>query len=218
MAARSWRRSEPVSGINLRLRRFGVIAVLVAAVALIGISTVRADDDDDSGADVKVAKLVNGRCEKPTDSLPVLISRAGARPGEDAGDVTICVTNSGDSTALLSLRVLELADVDPACTGAEATRDTTCGGGKHGELGSSLLQQVGLGACPSVPPATNPALDRRLPTLQSSSLVLVDRLGRRQVICVRLRLRYEPPDVDASIASQSDRTKWRYAFTLTARR
>jgi hypothetical protein len=206
-----------VSGTDPRRRKFGVIAVLAAAVSLTGISTVRADDDDND-ADVKVAKLTSGRCGKPADSLPVLISRTAAAPGEIVGDLTICVTNSGDGPALLSLRALELVDIDPACTGAEPTRDTTCGGRKRGELSPSLLQQVGLGVCPSVPPATNPALDRRLPTLQSSPLILVDRLERQQVVCVRLRLRYEPPDSNAGIASQSDRTTWRYAFTATARR
>jgi hypothetical protein len=206
-----------VSGTDPRRRKFGAIAVLAAAVSLTGISTVRADDDDND-ADVKVAKLTSGRCGKPADSLPVLISRAAAAPGEIVGDLTICVTNSGDGPALLSLRALELVDVDPACTGAEPTRDTTCGGGKRGELSPSLLQQVGLGACPSVPAATDPALDRRLPALQSSSLVLVDRLGRRQIVCVRLRLRHEPPHLDAGIAGQSDRTTWRYVFTVTARR
>jgi hypothetical protein len=206
-----------VSGMDPRLRRFGLIAALVTAVALTGISTVRADDDDD-GADVKVAKLANGRCGKLADALPVLISRTGVRPGEIVGDVTVCVANRGEEAGLLSLRALELVDVDRSCTGAEPSRDTTCGGSRSGELSPTLLQQIGLGACPSIPPATNPTLDSRLPALHASSLTLVDRLRRNQLACVRLRLRYEPPDVDASIASQSDRTTWRYAFNLTERR
>lgn len=199
--------------------RFGVIAVLAAAVSLGAVSAVGAheDDDDDDEVNVKVAMLTNSRCGKLANSLPVLISRTGAQPGETVGDVTVCVANAGEDAALLSLRVLELADIDPACTGAEPTRDPTCGGSTRGELSPSLLQQVGLGACPSVPPATNPALDRPLPTLQASPLVLVERLRHKQVVCVRLRLRYEPPDSDAAIASQSDRTTWRYAFTVTAR-
>lgn len=199
--------------MDARLQRFGVIAVLAAAVSLGAVSAVGADDDDDE-PDVKVAKLSNGKCGKLADSLPVLISRTAARPGEVVGDVTVCVANSGDDTARLSLRVLELVDVDPACTGAEPTRDTSCGGRKRGELSPSLLQQVGLGACPSVPSTTNPTLDRRLPVLEASSLILLERLRRNQLVCVRLRLRYEPPDLDASIASQSDRTTWRYVFTL----
>jgi hypothetical protein len=203
-----------VSRRDPRLGRFGVIAVLVTAVALTGISTVRADDDDDR-ADVKVAKLANGRCGKLADSLPVLVSRIGVRPGEVVGDVTVCVANSGEEAGQLSLRALELVDVDRSCTGAESTRDATCGGSRRGELSPTLLQQVGLGACPSVPPTTNPALDRRLSALHASSLALVDRLGRNQLACVRLRLRYEPADLDAGIASQSDRTTWRYAFSLS---
>jgi hypothetical protein len=199
------------------MRRVGIIAAMVAALSLGAVSTVGAHDDDDDDVEVRVAKVSNGKCGKLTDSLPVLISRTGIRPGEVAGDVTVCVENHGDETALLTLRVLELAEVDPACTGAEPTRDSSCGGGKRGELGSSLLQQVGLGTCPSVPSATNPALDRRLPNLQTSSLVLVDRLRRKQIVCVRLRLRYEPPSSDASIASQSDRVTWRYGFTLKER-
>lgn len=202
-----------------RVGRCGLIGVLVAAVALSGVAAVRAeDDDDDREADVKVAKLTNGRCGKLADSLPVLISRTGARPGEVVGDVTVCVANNGDSSAQLSLRALELVDLDRSCTGAESTRDTTCGGSRSGELSPSLLQQVGLGVCPSVPSATNPTLDRRLPGLQASSLVLIDRLARKQVACVRLRLKYEPPDEGAGIASQSDRATWRYVFSLSERR
>jgi hypothetical protein len=200
------------------IRRQTILA-LVALVALTAVAAVRADDDDDNNkADVRVAKLANGRCGKLADSLPVLISRREARPGEVVGDVTVCVANSGDEAGALGLRALELIDVDRSCTGAEGTLDTTCGRGQIGELSPTLLQQIGLGACPSVPPATNSTLDRRLPALRSSSLALVDRLPRRQVVCVRLRLRYEPPDLDASIASQSDRATWRYAFSLTARR
>lgn len=194
----------------------GIIAALIAAIFLGAVSTVGAHDDRDEH-ELEVATLANGRCGKLAGSLPVLISRTGARPGEVVGDVTVCVA-SADDAVQLSLRVVELADVDPACTGAELTRDDTCGAGKRGELGASLLQEVGLGPCPSIPAGTNPALERRLTGLQASSLVLVDRLQRKQVVCVRLRLRYEPPDSGAAIASQSDRTTWRYAFSATARR
>ncbi len=198
--------------------RLLLVAVLAAALSLGAVSAVRADDDDDDGrADVKVARLADGKCGKLADSLPVLVSLAGARPGEVVGDVTVCVANSGGSAARLTLRVLELVDLDPACTGAESTRDSSCGGGRRGELSPSLLQQVGLGQCPSVPPAIDPALERRLPALQAGTLLLVERLRRSQVVCVRLRLRYEPAGSEASITSQSDRTTWRYAFTLTAR-
>jgi len=204
--------------MTVRRWRLGT-TVALAAVALTAVSTVAAHDDDDrDDVDVKVAKLTSGRCGKPADSLPVLISATGARPGEVVGDVTVCVTNSGEEAGLLSLRALELVDVDPACTGAESTRDATCGRGRRGELSSSLLQQVGLSSCPSIPPGTDPALDRRLPVLAASPLVVVERLRRKQLACVRLRLRYEPVDEVAREASQSDRTTWRYVFALNERR
>jgi len=129
----------------------------------------------------------------------------------------VCVKSAGEDTGTLSLRALELVDVEAACTGDEATRDTSCGGSSIGELSPSLLQQVGLGTCPSVPSTTNPPLDRRLPSLQENPLVLATRLRPEQVTCVRLRLRYEPPTTDASVASQSDRTSWRYEFSLVSR-
>lgn len=202
--------------MDRRLGRFSLTAALALVVALGAVAAVAAHGDRDD-ADIKVAKLLNGRCGKLADSLPVLISSTGAKPGEAVSDVTVCVANSGDGAALLSLHVLELVDTDPACTGTESTLDTTCGGTQRGELSPTLLQQVGVGKCQSVLPATNPAFDRRLAPAPASSLILVGRLARKEVVCVRLRLRYEPPDSDAGIASQSDRATWRYAFNLLSR-
>lgn len=190
-----------------------MIAPIIAVVALLAASSVGAERSD--GPDVRVATLTDGRCGDFADSLPALIGHTGARPGNAVGDVTVCVTNAGGE-GRLSLRVVELVDVDPACTGEEATLDRTCGGGRRGELSPSLLQQVGVGECPAGPPTTTPALDRRLPALRSGPLVLVDRLRRDEIACVRLRLLYEPPDTAASVTSQTDRTTWRYAFGLSA--
>jgi hypothetical protein len=199
------------------IRRHGIVAALIAGLTLAAVSAVGAHNDDRDEIEVKVAVLANGHCGRFEGSLPTLVSRAAIRPGETVGDVAVCVQNDGDDTVALSLRVAELTDLDPACSGTEPTRDSSCGAGRRGELSPSLLQQVGLGACPSAP-GINPTLDRRLTTLQASSLELADRLRRKQVVCVRLRLRYEPLDSDGGIASQSDRTTWRYAFTATARR
>lgn len=195
-----------------------VLVILVALAALTAAASVWADDDDDDrDADIKVAKLSSGRCGKLADSLPVLISRRGAHPGDTVGDVTVCVANSGEESGRLSLRALELLDVDPACTGSEATRDPNCGRWWRGELSPALIQEVGVGPCSGIP-MTDPALDRPLPALHASSFVLADLLRRRELVCVRLRVRYEPADAAAGVASQSDRTTWRYAFSLVERR
>jgi hypothetical protein len=194
--------------------RAGIVIALLALLTLGAVSTVAAHGDDNE-PEVKVSMLANGRCGHLEGSLPALITRNGIRPGDVAGDVTVCVANTGDGDATLSLGVTELVELDPRCTDSEATRDASCGGGRRGELGPSLLQQVGIGGCPSTPEAS-PALERRLTALQAGSLGLRDRLGEQELVCVRLRLRYEPTDTAAAVASQSDRTFWRYALTVTA--
>ena len=196
--------------------RAGFVLGLFAALTLGGVSTVAAHGDDNE-PEVKVSRLVNGRCGPLEGSLPTLFTRNGIRPGEVAGDVTVCVANTGDADATLSLRADELVELDPLCTDSEAAADATCGRGQQGELGRSLLQQVGLGSCPATAGATDPRLERRLTALAAGTLVLVDRLRKEQLVCVRLRLRYEPADAAAAVASQSDRTFWRYAFTATER-
>ena len=198
--------------------RRALVAAAAAALALGAVSTVAAHGDGhDDDVEVGISRLVNGRCGPPEDSLPGLIARTGIRPGEIAGDVTVCVANTGDGDAVLSLRASDLVDVDPACTGGETAGDPTCGGWRRGELAPSLLQQAGVGPCPG-PPGTSTALDRRLNALQAGPLVLLDRLRQRQLVCVRLRLLYDPPDPAAAAASQSDRVFWRYAFSVAKRR
>ena len=195
--------------------RAGMVAVLIAALALGAVSALAAGGSDDT-VEVKVSRLVNGRCGHLEESLPALITANGIGPGGFAGDVTVCVANTGDGDVVLGLRATDLVELDPRCTGSEAATDATCGRGEAGELGPSLVQQVGVGACPSLP-EPSPALDRRLPALQADPLPVLERLREGQLACVRLRLRYEPPDAAAAAASQSDRTFWRYALTVTAK-
>jgi hypothetical protein len=194
--------------------RAGLLPGLLAALALGVVSTVSAHDEDHA-VEVKVSRLANGRCGHLEESLQALVTRNGVRPGDVAGDVTVCVASTGDHEAVLTLHATELVELDPRCTGEEAAADATCGRGERGELAASLLQQVGLGPCPVVPATTT--LARRLTELESEPLLLASRLTSSQLVCVRLRLRYEPVDGAAALASQSDRTFWRYAFTVTAK-
>lgn len=196
--------------------RGAALLALVAAFALGVASSVGAHDDDDRDVEVKVSKVVNGRCGDLEDSLPALVASTGLAAGDVAGDVTVCVANTGEEDVLLTLRATDLVELDSRCTGEEATVDATCGWARRGELGPALLQELGVGSCPA--PGVAPALARRLTELAAGSLVLFERLREQQLVCVRLRLRYEPPSAAAAVASQSDRTFWRYAFTGTARR
>jgi hypothetical protein len=185
-------------------------AALLAGLIAVGVaSTVLAGDEP--RPDVRVAQLSGGRCGKPADSLPILITARGIRPGDVAGDVVACVSSTGDA-GRLSLAATELADLDPACSAGEDAVDPSCGGDRPGELSASLVQQVAVDACPAQ--GIDGALERHLPALAASPLVLRDRLRRNELLCVRLRLLYRASGF-AAIGSQSDRTAWRYTFVLT---
>lgn len=189
--------------------RRAAAALLAGVIAIVASSAVLAGDDP--RPDVQVARLDGGRCGKLADSLPVLITAQGIRPGDVAGDVVVCVSSTGDA-GRLTLAATELVDVDPECSEGEAAVDSSCGGSRRGELSPSLLQQVAVDACPAQ--GIDGALERRLPALTASGLVLRERLRRNELVCVRLRLVYRPSDSEA-VVSQSDRTLWRYSFSLT---
>lgn len=190
------------------------IAATLALILTLGlVSLVGAGSKD--RPDIKVALVSDGRCGTPADSLATVMTKAGARPGDVVGDVTVCVTSRGDSAlSQLSLRADELVDVETACTGTEATLDKTCTVRGRGELSASLIDKVGIGDCPSVGDARL-VTRSRLSDLASRS-VLLALMRRNQLLCVRVRLEYTPDDSAAAIVSQSDRTTWRYAFTLEA--
>ena len=186
-----------------------------AAVLVVG-SAANADGDrrrNDRKQDVELALRVDGRCGPFADQLPPILIESGVAVGDTLGNVTICVRNRGDDDASLVLRAIELVDVDIACTGDEALVDASCGAAGPGELSDSLLQRVGIGSCRQ-DPAFRSAWDRSLAGLADRPLVLTRDLGDDRV-CVRLRLRYGGSAADG-VRSQSDRTTWRYAFTLVA--
>jgi hypothetical protein len=186
-----------------------------AGLAALVIMTTVASAAGDGEPDVKLALRTDGGCGPFADSLPVLVSESGVAWGDTVADVTVCVSVLGAQGGSLVLQAEELVDVEVACTGDEALVDASCGDGRAGELSDSLIQQVGIGGCRRNP-ATKHAWSRPLSDLSTDPLLLAQRLKDDQLFCVRLILRYEP-DADATVASQSDRTTWRYSFTLSGR-
>jgi hypothetical protein len=178
----------------------------VGAASLVGAKS-------DQGPDIKVALTAAGACGREADALPVLVTSAGAKPGDVVADVTVCVWSRGQSSSLLTLRAVELSDVEVACTADEGAVDTTCGAGRQGELSASLTHQIGIAACPSVGDARL-LVQRRLSDLAAAPVAL-GIMRRNDLVCVRARLRLEPGNPTAAARSQSDRSSWRYAFSLT---
>jgi hypothetical protein len=187
---------------------------MAGLAALVVMATVASAAGDEQ-PDVKLALRTDGGCGLFADSLPAIVTESGVAWGDTVVDVTICVLSPGVDGGSLALQAVELVDVDVACTGDEALVDASCGNAGPGELGDSLIQQVGIGSCRRNP-ATKRAWDRSLSDVSTNPLLLTRRLEGDRPLCVRLVLRYEP-DVDATVASQSDRTTWRYSFTLSGR-
>lgn len=184
----------------------------VAGLAGVGAIGTAASARDPDQPDLKIAIRTDAGCAGFTDSLPPLVIDAAASAGGSVADVTICVQSADASGRFLTLVVQELVNVDPACTGDEASVDASCGEGALGELSDSLVQLVGVKPCRRNP-RPDTIWERSLSELSANPLLLARRLHEDRILCVRLVLRYEP-DAAASVVSQSDRATWRYSFTL----
>ena len=187
-----------------------VVAAAVAVIVLGAIGTAASARDPDA-PDLKVAIRTDAGCGAFADSLPPLVTDTAAA-GETVADLTLCVQSVAATGRLLTIGVEELVDVDAACTGDEASVDASCGAG-IGELSGSLVQLVGAEPCRRNP-RPDTMWERSLPQLSTTQLQLTRRLHEDRLLCVRLVLRYEP-DAAASVVSQSDRTSWRYSFTVS---
>jgi hypothetical protein len=203
-----------VTAIRCGARPLVGVLVPLLVVALLGAPSA-ASGGGDPKPDLRAAVFTGGACGTFGDSLPLLVTRANLRPGDVAGDVSVCLKVVGDDGRQLRLTVGELVDVDASCTGDEGTLDRSCGAMGRGELAASLIQQVGVAQCSDKPPPTDPALDRRLPSLRDEALTLMSRLRRGELACVRLVLVYQVTDPTAAVVSQSDRVTWRYAFSVS---
>jgi hypothetical protein len=200
----------------IRVRQRPLVGVLIslALVTILGAAAVEGKGKDPP--DLKVAVFVAGSCGTFGDSLPVLVTSTDLRPGGIAGDLVVCLKVVADDGRQPALTVDELVDLDVSCTGNEGATDRSCGGMDRGELAASLVQQVGVAPCSATSPAITPALERRLPALRDKAVPLMNRIRQGDLVCVRLRLVYQPTGPAAEVVSQSDRVTWRYAFSVTS--
>ncbi|HUP84150.1 MAG TPA: hypothetical protein VM143_00660 [Acidimicrobiales bacterium] len=197
-------------------RRTVVIVAVAVAVPVVATGTAAGDDADTAKPDLKVAvRSPSGTCGPYADDLPVLVARSNVAPGGTVADVGICVTNRG-RPARVDLFVRELVDLDVACSPDEASVDATCGSNGRGELSPALAQGVGVSASCSPQPAVDEGSVRALPSLSAAPVRIADRLRNRDVVCVRLLLRFAPAADDLGRV-QSDRTTWRYLLAADDR-
>src|SRR5919112_3164479 len=98
--------------------------------ATTGLNTVSSGERP-KAADLKLAFPVAGYTDCATATYGDNLTTAGivasnVQPGYNDGRF-FCVKNAGSASLTVSASVIDVTDVDNACTGDEAAVDTTCG-------------------------------------------------------------------------------------------
>lgn len=162
---------------------------------------------------IGVALRVDGRCGELTHELPGLVHVEDLAPGDSTAPVGVCVSSLGTARARLFLSAVDVTSAEAGCTGDEAAVDASCGSGQ-GELDRVLA--VGLAVQKQCKGAFGPELTVPFADLAQQPVEVPAAGGPGRVDCLTLRLRYAATSTPDSVAAQSDRVTWRYAFDLVS--
>lgn len=197
---------------------------LLAAAALLALAGSRpvvqaldlAPVAQKPAVDLQVARAGAAGCGPWADQLPGLVDVQDARPRALSTLTFVCLRNVGTQKGHVQLGVADLSDTDIACGPDEGQVDSTCGGGRAGELGASLRQGVLAAGCrDDGKHRTVSAGAPALLSLQVSPIAVASDLRGNDVRCVALVTAYLPADERTAHAAQSDRTTWRFSFSIT---
>lgn len=167
--------------------------------------------------DVQVALRGSAGCGAFTDGLPPLVLEEVGGPGSTTPVVEVCVANRGTSRGHLTMAVTDVVDRELDCSQDEAAVDDSCVAGEPGELGGTVVQVAEVDPRCSKPPGSRAeSLLAPFTSLAGDPLVLHGSMHPQEVVCVALRLVYQPPTFDDQARTQSDALTWRYAFDLSS--
>jgi hypothetical protein len=133
-------------------------------------------------------------------------------PFVDLAQASVCIKNVGSRTVDLSTAVIELLDVDTACTGDEDALDATCGDSQEGELSGSLVVAVYAGDCSTF--GTEAGTPITIDAMQATPIALPSAASGA-VTCVYFEV-MDQATGDAVTTTQSDQASWKFAFDATA--
>lgn len=220
--------------INARRNLAMVVAGLGLTVSLLsgGIFAVFTDrattgqNDASTRAEARAADLKLATAEKDAasgvyqcgdfvdDLVSGLISTADLQPSSAVSSYA-CLRNDGSAEVTVEVAVIDLVDLDVACTGDEAAAgDTTCGDNQLGEASPALFSGVARENC-----ASGANIGFVAPTLAEHSQTpiglpgFIATLAPGETACLRLSVGYLAEDRQIT---QSDLATWRYAFDGTA--
>lgn len=200
------------------IRRCAVAVALLGAALAVAATAVHAAPPSKTPppkVDVRVARLGPAGCGPFTDSLPPLVIERVGEPGSTTPVVEVCVANRGTAHGRLTMTAADAVDREVDCSPDEATVDDTCTIGDLGDLSGTVVQLATVDPRCSKPPRSRAvSLQAPFTALPEDPLVLHESLHPQQVICVGLRLLYQPATFDDQVRAQSDVLTWRYAFDL----
>jgi hypothetical protein len=137
-------------------------------------------------------------------------------PGS-SGQRFFCLKNVGSQQVTLSALADELADIDFACTGDEATNgDASCGTDQAGELSNVLIVQYSTLDCATASPILNTG---QQPTLKANGTTPygLGTLAVGATVCVNVLFAYPSGTGTTAVqTAQSDRATWRFKFSAQA--
>src|SRR4051812_14891150 len=137
----------------------GLVISLVGGTGIFAPFTDKAQSGPNSVTSGERPRAADLKLAMPVDLLPcaagdysdntttAVLTATDAQPGFQQAHF-FCLKNAGSLALTVTVKPVDVVNVDTACTGdEEAAGDTTCGGDKAGELGSALFVRTALFPC-----------------------------------------------------------------------
>jgi hypothetical protein len=215
--------------VLLTVMALGAVITLVAVNGMFALFTDRATTGtnevsspaEEASADIQIAAATiditdnTFSCGIPIyleDLTSGIITATDLAPTDNIGTSgVLCLRNIGSREVALTVSAIELVDTDTACTGDEAVLDATCGDDQAGELSAAL--QVFVSSYDCVGNGTSLG-NANLAGMQSTAFVLPSMAAGAD-LCLRFIVANQAQG-DMITTSQSDMTRWKFAFDATA--
>jgi hypothetical protein len=204
----------------------GAVISLIGGAGLFAVFTDRATTAENSAVSgdrphLEALQMAPGAltveasiaCGTFSDDLATpLVAMTNAQPG-DGHQEYVCITNTSSLDLLLSMTIVDLHDVETACTGDEPAFDPSCVADEPGELSSVLFGNGSIIDCAT---ASGPGSGIRLADLAAGQAVTLGTLTAGSTGCFLAGATYPfyVADIDQQVA-QTDQATWRFAFDGT---
>lgn len=199
----------------------GAVVTLLMGAGTFAVFTDRATTGQNSAeskalpraADIQLAFGVSGpaACAGATyveDNASPTVSMSNVEPGSRS-DTSFCVKNVGSAALALTATVIDVSDVDTACTGDEGAVDTTCGSNAQGELGEVLTFYPAWFPCEGG--AGTSSYGGFLSSPEPP--VSLGNLAAGEIRCGVVQVSYGlNRPINDQLKAQSDTVTWRFAF------